>query len=140
MPTVVALVPSLELLVLVRNGVAHLGEATADDGDDVLVPYLKASEELRGALDLDREAYWGEFVELVDSALKENVEKARLRAESALAIARRFSSEPLLATVLFLVTPAFIVNGTSLEADLPFIAFFLASIALCEVNLPLASA
>ena len=87
MPTVVALVPSLELLVLVRNGVAHLGEATADDGDDVLVPYLKASEELRGALDLDREAYWGEFVELVDSALKENVEKARLRAESALAIA-----------------------------------------------------
>ena len=88
-PTVVALVPSLELLVLVRNGVAHLGEATADDGDDVLVPYLKASEELRGALDLDREAYWGEFVELVDSALKENVEKARLRAESALAIARQ---------------------------------------------------
>ena len=72
-----------------RNGVAHLGEATADDGDDVLVPYLKASEELRGALDLDREAYWGEFVELVDSALKENVEKARLRAESALAIARQ---------------------------------------------------
>ena len=88
-PTVVALVTSLELLVLVRNGVAHLGEATADDGDDVLVPYLKGSEELRGALDLDREAYWGEFVELVDSALKENVEKARLRAESALAIARQ---------------------------------------------------
>jgi hypothetical protein len=62
-----------------------------------------------------------------------------IAAVSALAIARRFSSEPLLATVLFLVTPAFIVNGTSLESDLPFIAFFLAAIALFEINLPLAS-
>jgi hypothetical protein len=88
-PTVDALVPDLELLILVRNGVAHLGEASSDDADDVLVPYLKASEELRAELDLDRAVYWGEFVDLVDSALKENVEKARLRVETALAIARQ---------------------------------------------------
>jgi 4-amino-4-deoxy-L-arabinose transferase-like glycosyltransferase len=49
---------------------------------------------------------------------------------SALGIARRFSPQPLLATMLFLVTPAFIVNGTSLESDLPFVAFWLASVAL----------
>ncbi len=34
------------------------------------------------------------------------------------------------ATVLFLAVPAFVVNGNSLEADLPFLAFFLAAIAL----------
>ncbi len=53
-----------------------------------------------------------------------------IAALSALALARRFSPHPLLATALFLVTPAFVVNGTSLEADLPFIAFWLASVAL----------
>lgn len=88
-PTTEALVPDLELLILVRNGVAHLGEASASDADDVLVPYLKASEELRAALELDRAGYWGEFIDLVDSALRENVEKARLRVETALAIARQ---------------------------------------------------
>ena len=58
---------------------------------------------------------------------------------SALAIARRFSPYPLLAAALFLVTPAFVVNGTSLESDIPFVAFFLAAIALYEVNLPLSA-
>ncbi len=37
---------------------------------------------------------------------------------------------PLAATLLFLATPSFVVNGNSLEADLPFLAFWLASIAL----------
>ena len=49
---------------------------------------------------------------------------------SALALARRFSPHPLLATLLFLATPVFIVNGNSLESDLPFVAFWLLSIAL----------
>ena len=34
--------------------------------------------------------------------------------------------------MLFLVTPAFVVNGNSLESDLPFVAFWLASIALFQ--------
>jgi predicted transcriptional regulator len=88
-PRLEALVPDLQLLILVRNGVAHLGEAATNDADEVLVPYLKASEELRGALDEDRASYWGEFLDLVDSALKENVEKARLRIQTALALARQ---------------------------------------------------
>jgi hypothetical protein len=51
-------------------------------------------------------------------------------ALSALALARRFSPHPLLATLLFCVTPAFVINGTSLEADLPFVALWLLSTAL----------
>ena len=53
-----------------------------------------------------------------------------IAAFSALALARRFTAHPLAATLLFLVTPGFVVNGNSLESDLPFVAFWLASIAL----------
>ncbi len=53
-----------------------------------------------------------------------------IAAWSALALARRFSPLPVAATLLFLVTPAFVVNGNSLESDLPFAAFWLASVAL----------
>ena len=51
-------------------------------------------------------------------------------ALAMLSLARRFSPHPLLATLLFLAAPAFVVNGTSLEADLPFLAFWMASVAL----------
>ncbi|HKE25768.1 MAG TPA: glycosyltransferase family 39 protein [Bryobacteraceae bacterium] len=45
-------------------------------------------------------------------------------------LAQRFSPNPVWATLLFIATPAFVVNGNSLEADLPFLAMWLASIAL----------
>ena len=45
-------------------------------------------------------------------------------------LARRFSPHPLWATLTFLAVPVFVVNGNSLEADLPFLAFWLASVAL----------
>ena len=45
-------------------------------------------------------------------------------------LARRFCERPFWATLLFLAVPTFVVNGNSLEADLPFLAFFLAAIAL----------
>ena len=45
-------------------------------------------------------------------------------------LARRFSPQPLWATLLFLAVPAFVVNGNSLEADVPFLAFWMAAIAL----------
>src|ERR1035438_1446370 len=45
-------------------------------------------------------------------------------------LAYRFSERPLWATLLFIAAPAFVVNGGSLEADLPFLAFWMASIAL----------
>ena len=53
-----------------------------------------------------------------------------IAAFSALILARRFSPHPLLATLLFLATPAFVINGTSLESDCPFVALWLVSIAL----------
>jgi hypothetical protein len=49
---------------------------------------------------------------------------------SALWLARRFSRRPLAVTMLFLAAPAFVINGTSLETDLPFTAFWLASVAI----------
>ena len=45
-------------------------------------------------------------------------------------LACRFSERPLWATLLFVAVPAFVVNGGSLEADLPFLAFWMAAIAL----------
>jgi 4-amino-4-deoxy-L-arabinose transferase-like glycosyltransferase len=45
-------------------------------------------------------------------------------------LARRFTGHALLATLLFLSTPAFVVNGTSFEADLPLLAFWMAAAAL----------
>jgi hypothetical protein len=45
-------------------------------------------------------------------------------------LARRFSPQPLWAVLLFLAAPVFVVNGGSLETDIPFVAFWLASIAL----------
>ncbi|MEO7144682.1 MAG: glycosyltransferase family 39 protein, partial [Bryobacteraceae bacterium] len=53
-----------------------------------------------------------------------------IAALSVWSLARRFTQHPLAAALLFLVTPAFVVNGGSLESDLPFLAFWLASIAL----------
>ena len=49
---------------------------------------------------------------------------------SMLSLAQRFSSRPMLATVLFCAVPAFVINGNSLEADLPFLAFWMLAIAL----------
>lgn len=45
-------------------------------------------------------------------------------------LARRFSPQPLWAALLFLAVPAFVVNGGSLEADVPFLAFWMAAVAL----------
>jgi hypothetical protein len=48
-------------------------------------------------------------------------------------LARRFCDRPgmaMMATLLFLAVPAFVVNGNSLEADLPFLAMWMAAIAL----------
>src|SRR5262249_9408683 len=53
-----------------------------------------------------------------------------IAALSALSLARRFSQRPLAATLLFLATPAFIINGNSVESDLPLLAFWLMTTAL----------
>ena len=45
-------------------------------------------------------------------------------------LARRFTTRPLLASLLLLSVPSFVVNGNKLEADLPLLAFWLAGFAL----------
>ena len=47
-------------------------------------------------------------------------------------LARRFSPQPLWATLLFIAVPVFVVNGNSLETDVPFVAFWMAGVALIE--------
>jgi len=53
-----------------------------------------------------------------------------IAALSMWSLARRFCEKPFLATLLFLAVPAFVVNGGSLESDLPFLAFWMLAIAL----------
>jgi hypothetical protein len=45
-------------------------------------------------------------------------------------LARRFSEKPLIATLIFCAVPAFVINGNSLETDVPFLALWMAAIAL----------
>jgi hypothetical protein len=44
-------------------------------------------------------------------------------------LAKRFSPRPLWAALLFIAVPVFLVNGNSLESDLPFVAFWMAAVA-----------
>lgn len=52
-------------------------------------------------------------------------------------LAGRWGSCPLAATLLFIATPAFVINGNSFEADVPFLAFWLAGIAAFTAGRPL---
>jgi hypothetical protein len=45
-------------------------------------------------------------------------------------LAKRYSPHPVWATLLFCVVPAFFINANSFEPDVPFLAFWMASIAL----------
>jgi 4-amino-4-deoxy-L-arabinose transferase-like glycosyltransferase len=45
-------------------------------------------------------------------------------------LARRFGAPPVWAALVFVATPAFVVNGNSLEADVPFVALWMAAVAL----------
>lgn len=53
-----------------------------------------------------------------------------LAGTAAYFIARRFTTRPLIAAMLFAATPALMVQSNSLESDLPFIAFWLSGVAL----------
>jgi 4-amino-4-deoxy-L-arabinose transferase-like glycosyltransferase len=51
-------------------------------------------------------------------------------AAASLSIARRFSPHPVIAAVLAMLAPAFVVDGPSFMSDLPFLAWWTAAIAL----------
>ena len=50
-------------------------------------------------------------------------------ALAVFSLARRFCEKPFFATLLFIAVPAFVVNGNSLETDLPFLALWMLAIA-----------
>ena len=60
-----------------------------------------------------------------------------IAAAAMWSLARRFSPQPLWATLLFVAVPAFVVNGNSFETDLPFLAFWMAAVALFVGGRPL---
>ena len=63
-----------------------------------------------------------------------------IAAAAMWSLARRFSPQPRWATLLFIAVPAFVVNGSSLEADVPLLAFWMAAVALfCADRLALAA-
>ncbi|MBK9169481.1 MAG: glycosyltransferase family 39 protein [Bryobacterales bacterium] len=52
-----------------------------------------------------------------------------IAAGAMLSLARRFSPHPRWAVLLFCAVPAFVINGNSFESDVPFLAFWMASVA-----------
>ena len=62
-----------------------------------------------------------------------------IAAVSAWSIASRYTDRTLEAVLLFLVVPPFVVSGNSLEADVPFLAFWLLAIALYLADRPMLS-
>ncbi len=52
-------------------------------------------------------------------------------------LARRLTQRPLLAALLFAAVPAFVLSGNKLEADLPFLALWLAGFTLFVYECPL---
>jgi hypothetical protein len=63
-----------------------------------------------------------------------------IAAAATWSLAQRFSPQPVWAALLFIAVPAFVVNGNSFESDLPFLAFWMAAVALfCGGRLGLAA-
>jgi hypothetical protein len=87
-PTLQNLSNDLGLLVDVRNGVAHAGQVQAGAASSVVVPFLKACDELLTALGISRGQFWGDLTEVVDARLSESAEAADIRAAEAVATAR----------------------------------------------------
>lgn len=73
-------------------------------------------------------AAWGDIAEAPFHAAY--IVFSVIAAAAMWSLARRFSPHPLWASLLFIAVPAFVVNGNSLEADLPFLAFWMAAVAL----------
>jgi hypothetical protein len=80
---------SLQILILVRNGVVHAGMIEPKAEEAVLVPFLRACDHLLAAMpSADREKFWGDTIDIVDARLSKSADAAEIRAADAIASAR----------------------------------------------------
>ena len=86
LPLIASHSKSLEQLFDVRNGAVHLADSSSIQ--PFVLPFLKASEQIREALALDRDNYWGEYITVADSTLREHVAAAELKAAAAVGAAK----------------------------------------------------
>lgn len=79
----------ISLLIDLRDGVAHAGEAGKLD-EEVLVAFIKFSDQCLADLGESREAYWGSNLTFVDALLSATSDKvdSRVKAQLAAASAR----------------------------------------------------
>lgn len=72
----------------VRNGIVH-GGVHLPINDSLLVPFFSTCDDILRALSIgDREAFWGDFLSLVEAHLRDYMEIAKIAAAEALATAR----------------------------------------------------
>jgi hypothetical protein len=86
LPLLSSHIKSLDGLFSVRNGAVHLADKGAIE--PFVLPFLRVSEQVREALGLDRDDYWGEYVTLAESTIREHVADAELKAAAAVAAAK----------------------------------------------------
>jgi hypothetical protein len=89
LPALKNLRSELTLLADVRNGVVHAGRVQGSAAETILVPALKACDELLAAMNVERGQFWADLTEVVDARLSESAKAAEIRATEAIASARR---------------------------------------------------
>jgi hypothetical protein len=93
-PAIENLKRSLQLLILVRNGVVHAGRVEPDVETSVLVPFLRACDHLVAAIpEADRGQFWAGSLEAVDARLSRSSDVAKVRAADAVTAARTVFTE-----------------------------------------------
>ena len=92
-PSLENLRPELKYLADVRNGVVHAAQLSSEAQDRVLLPFVTACDLLLEDMDASRDAFWGEYVELVDTHRAQSTKAAELEAAEAITLARMAFAE-----------------------------------------------
>jgi hypothetical protein len=94
LPAIANLKNDLLPLLDARNGSIHVGDVDDAEKTRMLIPYLRASEQLLGEGGHDEKDYWGEYGDVVDARVAEQTEATAARVLEALTAARlRFDSK-----------------------------------------------
>lgn len=88
LPVVANLKEDLRPLIDARNGAIHVGAVDDSEKLKMLIPYLRASCQLPGEGGHNENEYWGQFRDVVEVRLAEQVEAAVARVQEAMTAAR----------------------------------------------------